>query len=87
AMFNVKNVQTPTQILHGERDARVPLSQGQELYIALKRRGIPVEMFTYPRTPHGPQEPKFIRDLGERMIAWFNKNLKRNGGASTIGSN
>ncbi len=87
AMFNVKNVQTPTQILHGERDARVPLSQGQELYIALKRRAVPVEMFTYPRTPHGPQEPKFIRDIGERMIAWFNKNLKRNGGASTIGTN
>lgn len=86
AIFNVKNVQTPTQILHGERDARVPLSQGQELYIALKRRGVPVEMITYPRTPHGPQEPKFIKDIGERMISWFNKNLKRNGSA-VMGSN
>ncbi|HEY4611736.1 MAG TPA: S9 family peptidase, partial [Bacteroidota bacterium] len=86
AMFNVKNVRTPTQILHGERDARVPISQGQEFYIALKRRGIPVEMFTYPRMPHGLQEPKFIADAGKRMIAWFNKQLKRNG-SNAIGSN
>jgi len=87
AMFNVKNIQTPTQILHGERDARVPISQGEELYIALKRRGVPAEFIRYPRTPHGPQEPKFIKDIGERMIAWFNTNLKRNGGGKMMGSN
>ncbi|MBI4429652.1 MAG: S9 family peptidase, partial [Ignavibacteriales bacterium] len=86
AMFNVKNIQTPTQILHGERDVRVPISQGEELYIALKRRGIAVEMIRYPRTPHGPQEPKFIKDIGERMIAWFNMHLKRNGAGKVTGS-
>ncbi|MBI3004147.1 MAG: S9 family peptidase [Ignavibacteriales bacterium] len=86
AMFNVKNIQTPTQIIHGERDARVPISQGEELYIALKRRGVPVEMIRYPRTPHGPQEPKFIKDIGERMIAWFNAQLGRNGGGKVMGS-
>ncbi|HAL56511.1 MAG TPA: hypothetical protein DCP63_08555 [Bacteroidetes bacterium] len=87
AMFNVKKIATPTQILHGQQDARVPLSQGQELYIALKRRGVPVEMITYPRTPHGPQEPKFVQDIGERMISWFNKQLGRNGMSKKVGSN
>lgn len=77
AMFNVKNVKTPTQVLHGEKDARVPLSQGQEFYVAVKRRGIPVEMIVYPRMPHGLQEPKFIADAGKRMIEWFNVNLRR----------
>ncbi len=77
AMFNVKNINTPTQILHGEKDARVPLSQGQELYTALKRRGIKTEMIVYPRMPHGLQEPKFIVDAGNRMIQWFNANLGR----------
>jgi dipeptidyl aminopeptidase/acylaminoacyl peptidase len=86
AMFNVKKIQTPTQILHGERDARVPLSQGQELYIALKRLGVETEMIVYPRMPHGLQEPKFIVDAGERMIAWFNKHLQRNG-SGAVGSN
>ncbi len=85
AMFNVKKIQTPTQILHGERDARVPLSQGQELYIALKRLGVETEMIVYPRMPHGLQEPKFIVDAGKRMIAWFNKQLQRNG-TGAVGS-
>ena len=78
AMFNVKNVKTPSQIIHGERDPRVPPSQGFEFYVAMKRLGVPTEMITYPRTPHGPQEPKFIQDIGERMMAWFNRHLRNN---------
>jgi dipeptidyl aminopeptidase/acylaminoacyl peptidase len=77
AMAVVKNVKTPTLVLHGENDLRVPISQGQELYGALKRMGIPTEMVIYPRTTHGPEEPKFIQDIGERIISWFNKYLKR----------
>jgi dipeptidyl aminopeptidase/acylaminoacyl peptidase len=77
AMFHIKNVKTPSQVIHGERDVRVPPSQGFEFYTAMKRLGVPTEMITYPRTPHGPQEPKFIQDIGERMIAWFNKNLRK----------
>jgi len=77
AMFNVKGVKIPTQIIHGEEDKRVPLSQGLELYNALKRQGCPTEMIVYPRTPHGVREPKFIVDIGERIIAWFNRQLGR----------
>lgn len=77
AMFNIKNVKTPSQVIHGERDLRVPPSQGFEFYSAMKRLGVPSEMITYPRTPHGVQEPKFIQDIGERLITWFNKNLRK----------
>ncbi len=76
-IFHVKNVTTPTQILHGEKDRRVPLSQGEEFYNALKRRGLVTEMIVYPRMPHGLREPKFIEDAGKRIIKWFNKNLGR----------
>jgi dipeptidyl aminopeptidase/acylaminoacyl peptidase len=77
AMFNIKNVVTPSQVIHGERDIRVPPSQGFEFYTAMKRLGVPTEMITYPRTPHGPQEPKFIQDIGERILGWFNKQLRK----------
>lgn len=87
AMFNIRGVSTPTQILHGLSDVRVPPPQGYELYNALKRQGCSVEMIVYPRTPHGPQEPKFIQDIGQRMIAWFNKQLGRNSSSKTLGSN
>jgi dipeptidyl aminopeptidase/acylaminoacyl peptidase len=81
AMFNVKGVSTPTLILHGEKDLRVPLSQGQEFYNALKQQDCPVQMVIYPRTPHGPQEPKFILDIGNRLLAWFEQYIRgKNGG-------
>jgi dipeptidyl aminopeptidase/acylaminoacyl peptidase len=78
AIFNIKGVTTPTQVIHGQSDVRVPTSQGYEFYRALQRQGCKTEMIVYPRTPHGPREPKFIQDIGERMLAWFNKNLGRN---------
>ncbi len=77
AIFHVGNVTTPTQVLHGESDVRVPISQGYEFYYALKRKGVTTEMITYPRNPHGLTEPKFIQDAGERTIEWFNKCLGR----------
>ena len=48
---------------------------------ALKRRGVPVEMIVYPRQPHGFREPRFIRDLADRNLAWMNRFV-RDGGAS-----
>jgi len=66
----VKNVKTPTLILHGEADIRVPTSQGYELYHALKKLGVTTKMVVYPRTPHGPREPKFILDIAQRNIDW-----------------
>jgi len=85
AMYNVKGVSTPTQVIHGLSDVRVPPSQGYEFYNALKPQGCATEMIVYPRTPHGPQEPKFIDDIGKRMIAWFNKHLGRKRDSASVG--
>ncbi len=71
ALFNVRGVSTPTLIQHGEADARVPISQGWELYVALKEQGVPVEFVTYPRQGHSPQEPKLVRDAMHRNLDWF----------------
>jgi dipeptidyl aminopeptidase/acylaminoacyl peptidase len=71
AMGHIANARTPALIQHGESDVRVPISQGYQLYNALKRRGVPVRMVTYPRQPHGIREPRLIQDLGERNIAWM----------------
>jgi len=74
-LAHIGNAKTPTLILHGEADVRVPTSQGYEMYNALKRLGVPTEMVVYPRTPHGPQEPKFVLDIMHRHIDWVAKYL------------
>lgn len=74
-MAFVKGVTTPTLILHGEADVRVPTSQGYELYHALQRQGVTAKMVVYPRTPHGPREPKFLLDIMQRNLAWVEKYL------------
>ena len=84
AIYRIKNVTTPTQVMHGAQDLRVPFTQGQEFYRALSRRGVPTEMVVYPRTPHGPQEPKLLMDVTPRILSWFERNL-RPGRAATDG--
>ncbi|HLK67485.1 MAG TPA: S9 family peptidase [Bryobacteraceae bacterium] len=74
-LAHIQNAKTPMLILHGEADIRVPTSQGYEMYNALKRLGTPVEMVVYPRTPHGPQEPKFVLDIMHRHLDWVAKYL------------
>ena len=42
-MAFIKQARTPTLILHGGADVRVPPSQAQELYMGLRKNGVPVE--------------------------------------------
>lgn len=76
AMYRIANVTTPTQVIHGERDLRVPFTQGQEFYRALGRRGVPTEMIVLPRTPHGPQEPKLLMEVSPIILKWFDAHLR-----------
>ena len=77
AIYRIKNVTTPTQVIHGANDLRVPFTQGQEFYVSLSRLGVPTEMIVYPRTPHGPREPKFLMDVSQRIMTWFDFHLGR----------
>jgi dipeptidyl aminopeptidase/acylaminoacyl peptidase len=73
AMTYIKQAKTPTIILHGAADTRVPIGQAQELYMGLKKNGIPVELVFFPREPHGLQEPRHQLDKVKREYAFFSK--------------
>mgnify|MGYP001168683875 CR=1 FL=1 len=75
AMFNIRGVSTPTLIQHGEADIRVPISQGYELYNALRQQNVPVRMLVLPRQPHGPNEPKMQVIAMQSNLEWFEKYL------------
>jgi dipeptidyl aminopeptidase/acylaminoacyl peptidase len=72
----VKAVQTPTLLLHGEQDNDVHITQAEEMYMALRRRGIETVLVRYPREGHGLREPRHRLDALERTLAWFDKYLK-----------
>ena len=71
----VANVKTPTMILHGQSDTRVPIPQAEESYRALYERHVPVEYVTYPRENHGFVEPRHIQDRWQRYLVFFGKYL------------
>jgi dipeptidyl aminopeptidase/acylaminoacyl peptidase len=73
AMTFIKNARTPTLILHGQADQRVPIGQSQELYAGLKKNGVPVQLVFYPREPHGLQEPRHQLDKMKREVEWIRR--------------
>ncbi len=75
-MKYVNNVKTPTMIMHGQVDTRVPIAQAQEFYQALVERKVPVEFVVYPRENHGFTEPRHNLDRVRRYVRFFAKYLK-----------
>jgi dipeptidyl aminopeptidase/acylaminoacyl peptidase len=75
AMMFIKQARTPTLILHGQQDTRVPIGQAQELYMGLKKNGVPVTLVFYPREGHGLSEPRHGLDKMKREYAFFSKHV------------
>ena len=76
----VENVTAPTLIIHSENDYRTPIADGEQWFMALKKRGVPVEMVRYPRSSHGLSrtgEPWLLVDRLERIRSWFDHYLNR----------
>lgn len=73
AMTHVGKVTTPTLILHGGNDERVPTGQALELHRALKERGKITELVFYPREGHGIQEFYHQKDRLTRIQAWLSR--------------
>jgi dipeptidyl aminopeptidase/acylaminoacyl peptidase len=72
----VKQAQTPLLLIHGEQDNDVHITQAEEMYMALRRRGVETVLARYPREGHGFREPLHRLDALERTLAWFDKFLK-----------
>ena len=70
------NVKTPTLFVHGEVDQRVPYEEAEQMYFALKRRGVPAKMIQYAGQPHGISGHwnNVHRMLNE--LQWWDKYMK-----------
>ncbi|MBI3451159.1 MAG: S9 family peptidase [Acidobacteria bacterium] len=70
---NLDRAATPTLILQGTDDERVPKSQSDELYAALRWKKVPVEYVAYPREGHGFRERWHRLDAVTRLMAWMDR--------------
>ncbi len=76
-LAHVQNVTTPTMFLHGENDNDVHITQAEQMFTALRQRGIESELVRYPREGHGFREPQHRLDSTERTVAWFDRFLPK----------
>ena len=83
AMTHIDKVTTPTLILHGANDERVPTGQAYELYRGLKDRGKATELVFYPREGHGIAEYYHQKDRMQRIHDWVTKYTLGTGGNTT----
>ena len=71
-------VDTPVLLLHGEADARCPISQSEEYFAVLKRLGKEVEFVRFPGCSHlfhRTGHPKLREEYLSRTLDWFNTYL------------
>lgn len=68
-------VTTPTLILHGEEDERVPVGQALFFARALRAHGVEFELVVYPREPHTLGERNHLLDLLRRWRDWLAPRL------------
>jgi dipeptidyl aminopeptidase/acylaminoacyl peptidase len=75
-IYHARAASTPVLILHGEKDARVPLNQAIGFHRALRAHDVPVELVVYPREPHGIGERNHQIDVLKRVRSWYDRWLK-----------
>lgn len=73
----VARVTTPTLFIHGELDNDVHITEAEQMFTAMRHRGVDAALARYPREGHGLREPRHMLDRTERTLAWFDRYLKR----------
>jgi dipeptidyl aminopeptidase/acylaminoacyl peptidase len=73
-LMHVGNIKTPTLLMTGELDRRTPIPQTEELYTALKYRGIPAALLRFDGEFHGTdRKPSNWMRTQLYMMSWFER--------------
>ena len=72
-----KNFITPTLIIHGALDFRVPESEGMQLFTALQKQGVPSKFLYFPDEGHWVQKPANSELWHTTVFSWLAEYLHR----------
>jgi len=68
--------QTPMLVVLGEKDFRIPYSQGLGAFTALQRKGVPAELLVFPDENHWVLKPKNSLQWHQTVFSWLDRWLK-----------
>jgi dipeptidyl aminopeptidase/acylaminoacyl peptidase len=75
--FFANNFKTPTLVLHGELDYRVPVGQGMQLFTALQLQKVPSKIVLFPDEGHWISKPQNSVLWYGQFLEWVGEWLKK----------
>jgi Prolyl oligopeptidase family len=77
-MLSVQNAKTPTLVIHSQRDYRLDVSEGFQLFTALQRLNVPSKMLYFPDEGHWVLKPQNSKLWYETVGDWCDRWTKTN---------
>ena len=74
-MKDASRVKTPTLLVVGEQDMRVPMMQSVEMYRALMANRVPTRLIIAPREPHQWGELRHQLYKANAELEWFERHV------------
>ncbi len=74
---SAKNFKTPTLVIHGQKDYRLDVSEGFQLFTTLQMMGVPSKMLYFPDEGHWVLKPQNSRLWYETANAWVDQWTKK----------
>ena len=72
-MLHIKDAHTPTLVIHSQRDYRLDVSEGFQLFTALQRLGVPSRMLYFPDEGHWVLKPQNSQLWYETVNDWCDR--------------
>ncbi|WP_331233050.1 S9 family peptidase [Natronorarus salvus] len=73
SITDVDRIETPLLVTAGGEDWRCPPSQAEQLYVSVKKRGVPAKLVVYPGEHHAVDDPDRAIHRYEELAAWFER--------------
>jgi dipeptidyl aminopeptidase/acylaminoacyl peptidase len=73
----IRDFFTPTLVIHGEQDFRVPYGQGLQLFTALQMQGVPSKLLLFPDEGHWILKPRNSVLWYQTFLEWIDQWLKK----------
>jgi dipeptidyl aminopeptidase/acylaminoacyl peptidase len=83
-MLSIKNAKTPTLVIHSQRDYRLDVSEGFQLFTALQRLDVPSRMLYFPDEGHWVLKPQNSQRWYDEVGEWCDKWTKSNTYSGTM---